>query len=137
MLRFFLQWRHDQGHPAAFHTRGLIHAPDIFQLFDKACEQLMPMLLIQDVPATKLNPGFYHVAFAQEFTRVLRFELKVMRIGTGPKSNLFERNGVRFLALFFFFFLLFIPVLAIVDNLAYRWIRIWGDLNEIQVIAIC
>ncbi len=135
MLRLLLQRRQDQGHPAAFHARGLVNTSHIFKLFDKACKQLVAMFLIQDVPATKLNPGLDHVALAQEFSRVLRLELKVMRIGTWPKTNFFKRNGVRFLALFFFLFLLFVPVFAVVDNLADRWFRIRGDLNEIQVIA--
>lgn len=50
----------------------------------------MTVFLVQDVPATELNPGLHHVAFTQEFSRMLRFKLKVVRIGTRPKSNFLE-----------------------------------------------
>src|SRR5690625_6722422 len=107
----------DRGHPAAFHPRCLVDLGDVLQFFDEAPEQVHPLILIDDVAPTKLNPGLNLVIVLEEAARVLRLKLEVVRVGMRPEPNLLHLYVLRLLPRFLLFLLYLVAVLTVVDDL--------------------
>ncbi len=134
---FLLAGREDRRHPATLHPGRLVDLRDVLQFLDKAAQNVHPLILIDDVPAAKLDPGFDLVAVVEKSARVLRFEVEVVRVGMRPKTYFLHLHVLRLLTRFLLLLLELVPVLAVVDDFANRRAGRRRNLDQVEFIIAC
>ena len=67
----------------------------------------------------------------EEAAGMLRFEIKVVIIGSRPEAKLLHLHGLRLLPAPLLLLLLLVPILAVVNDLANRRIGIRSNLDEV------
>src|SRR5260221_7284763 len=65
---------------------------------------------------------------------MLHLKVKVVLIGIGAKTDLFQDRFLRIGLDFFLLFLLLVLKLGVVDDLAYRRVGIGGNLHQVQAL---
>ncbi len=127
----------NNSHPSSFHLWCLIGLGDLTQRLRESRQQFASSILVNNVSASELHPGFDLVALLKEFLSMPGLEVEIVLVSVRAEANFLQGNVVLLLASLFFLLLQLISVFTEISNLADGWIDIGGDLYEIQVIALC
>ena len=97
---------------------------------------LLTLLLVDDAAATEEDIDFNLVALFEETDGVVEFELEVVVVGLRAKAYLLDNHLARLG--FHLFLLLFelVVELLIVDDFAYRWLGVGGNLDEVEALVV-
>ena len=90
MILFLLVGRQNGGHATSFHPWSLVDFGHILEFLDEPAKDVHPLILINNVATPELNPGFDLVSILQERPRVLRFEVKIVRVRMRSETHLFH-----------------------------------------------
>jgi hypothetical protein len=90
------------------------------------------MIFVNDIPSPKLHIGTNLVPVLEKFPGMFGLELEIMRVRMGSETNFFQLNVMGFFSGFLVLLLLLVPELAIIHDLADRWLGVRRDFDEIQ-----
>ena len=133
---FLLKRGNHHNHPLAFQHRHCLCTSVGLEFNCKTQKLFLALVLEHNRASAKEDRGLDLRAFLQELLGVLELELEVVLIGIGAEAYLLDdylgRIDLHFLGLL----LLLIDELLVVQNLAYRGIRLGTDLDKVEFQAV-
>ncbi len=119
-------------HLSPFHLCCRIDLCDIRKLFRQAIQQAATLILIRNFASLEDDRCFYLMSLFNERPRMTHLELKVMRIRIRMEPDLLYLRHMLVLLLKLFLLGELVLVLPEVHDLAYWWIGIRNNLDQIQ-----
>lgn len=129
--------REHDSKKTSFHSHRLIDLGNIGKGINEALEQFFAEFLVQDLAPLEHHGSLDLMSLFKKLTSVTCLEVKIVRVSSRFESNFLERRMRLRLLLLLFPLGLFVNELTIVDDLAYRRIRLWCNLYKVEFALKC
>jgi len=122
----------DREHLVTFHAGPHFNFADVRQVLFEFFQNPRAQFPVCHFAAAEPDCRFHFVAFSEPLARMLHAIAVVVLVGAGAKLNFLDGNDNLFLFRLVRFLLGEVLKLAIVNDLANRWISIWCDLDQVH-----
>ena len=119
-------------HSLSFQLGHALHLTQILQLLGKREKKQLPSLFEDNRPAPKMHVGPHFGPFLKKIPGMFELKLKIVVVGIGPKTDLFNQILGRMGFDFLFFPFFFVLVFAIIGDSANGGCRRFGDQHQVQ-----
>ena len=124
-------WREDHYHLTAFHRRELFDLGELVRIRLHPFENGGPKLLMSQFTTSEAEGNLNLVAFLEELNHRAHFYAVIMIVDVRAEFDFLDLDRLLLFARFILALLFFVFVLAVIEYLAYRWIRVWRKLQQV------
>lgn len=129
-------WSEHDKHPFSFKFGKGFRLADLLEAFGEFQEQEFSAFLELDSAALELNVSFHLITVFQKPFGMTRFEIEIMVVGIGCKTDLFHFGNLGLGLHFLFLLLLIVKEFIIIDDLTNGGIGVGGDLHQVELLFL-
>lgn len=135
LLNSLFLWRHHHDELSSFHFRKLLNGAVLFEILLDSLQQLDAKLLMRHLAATKPQRHFRLVAGRQKTNQIPQFDFVVTDLRAWTKFHFLEMGLSLLTFTNIYLFLLLKKIFAEIHYPAYRWTRVRGNFDQVQVFG--
>ena len=118
---------------ASFYLRGLIDCSTVLERVSEIRKDMRALLHVSHLASAETKCHLHAVALGEELPCSIDLGLEIVGIDVRGHTDLLDLHSVLLLLGVFLFSGLLILILAVIDDLAYRRLCSWRDLNQIEI----